>query len=116
MEYTLEIEDAPDPEDERFVHERLSEYNRAHVGSENHQRLVIFLRDADGSIVAGLLGDTYWGWLSVGILWVHERLRGRGYGQRLLKAAEEEALRRGCHHAHLDTMDFQALPFYVKQE
>ena len=27
--------------------------------------------------------------------------------------AENEAIRRGCKHAHLDTMDWQALDFYL---
>jgi len=46
---------------------------------------------------------------------VDERLRGRGYGRELLAAAEQEAVRHGCRAAHLDTMSFQALPFYLKQ-
>ena len=68
-----------------------------------------------GRIVAGLVGGTYWGWLYTEILWVTESLRGQGYGQSLLAAAEAEAVRRGCRSAHLDTMDFQALRFYEKQ-
>ncbi len=48
------------------------------------------------------------------ILWVQEDLCDQGYGRILLLAAEEEAVRRGCRHAHVDTMSFQALPFYLK--
>ncbi len=33
----------------------------------------------------------------------------------MLRAAEQEAVKRSCLHAHLDTFDFQALPFYQKQ-
>jgi GNAT superfamily N-acetyltransferase len=74
----------------------------------------IFIRNPGGQILGGLLGDTYWGWLYVSILWIDERLRGQGYGEKLLAAAEQEAIRRGCSHAHLDTMSFQAQPFYEK--
>jgi GNAT superfamily N-acetyltransferase len=63
-------------------------------------------------IVGGLTGATVWGWLEVKLLWVSEHHRGRGYGTRLLRTAEDEARRRGCHHAVLDTVDFQARGFY----
>ena len=78
--------------------------------------LALFLHDERGAVVAGLTGATYWGWLYVGRLWVEERLRGQGYGSRLLAEAEGEALRRGCHHAYLDTEDFNALSFYQKRD
>ncbi len=60
------------------------------------------------------IGASYWGWLVIEILWVAEALRGQGYGSRLLAAAEKEALQRGCRHAHLDTMSFQAPNFYLQ--
>jgi GNAT superfamily N-acetyltransferase len=113
--YTLTLEEAPDALDVHFVRERLDAYNFGIVGDDEHRPLTVFVRDADGEIVGGLLGGTYWGWLHVDILWVKDSLRGRGYGRALLAAAEQEAIRRGCRHAHLDTMSFQALAFYQRQ-
>jgi GNAT superfamily N-acetyltransferase len=98
-----------------FLNDRLREYNLNFVADDNYQPLAVFLRDANGEIVGGLHGNTYWGWLYVAIFWMHPDVCGQGYGKKLLRAAEEEGLRRGCHHAHLDTMDFQALPFYEQQ-
>jgi GNAT superfamily N-acetyltransferase len=113
--YTIQLQEKLDQKDGDFVFNALAEYNNRQVGyGDNHQRLGIFIRDAEQKIVGGLLGDVYWGWLYIGILWIDEHLRGQGYGQQLLDLAEAEAVRRGCHSVHLDTMSFQARPFYEK--
>ena len=72
----------------------------------------MFVRRPDGNVVGGLVGATVWGWLLVKELWVAEGHRGNGYGRALVQAAEMEAQKRGCHHAMLDTFDFQARDFY----
>ncbi|WP_236140497.1 GNAT family N-acetyltransferase [Nostoc sp. CMAA1605] len=74
--------------------------------------LGVFMRDAQGEIVGGLVGKTHWGWLFVSHLWVAESLRGQGYGKQLLLKAEQAAKQRSCSHAYLDTFSFQALGFY----
>jgi GNAT superfamily N-acetyltransferase len=113
--YTMTVEETPDPGDARFVFERLLEFNRSRTGvNDGHRRLAILLRNESRGIVGGLLGGTFWGWLHVDILWIAESLRRQGYGHTVLTAAEEEAIARGCHHALLDTMSFQARPFYEK--
>ncbi len=109
------LEAAPDPADVRLVQESLREYNLQYAPDDHHQPLAVFLRDAGNAIVGGLLGGTYWGWLHVDILWIREDLRFAGHGQSLLQMAEQEAVRRGCRHAYLETHSFQALPFYEKQ-
>jgi ribosomal protein S18 acetylase RimI-like enzyme len=108
------LEDTPHPCDVQFLNERLREYNLLHAADDNHRLLTVLLRDPEGEIVAGLLGGTFWGWLHIDVLWVRDDLRRGGYGQALLRMAEEEAIRRGCHHAHVETHSFQALPFYRK--
>jgi len=112
--YSILPEENPSEADIRTIREGLRAFNRLHAPDDAHRELVLFLRGPDGSLAGGLLGDTYWGWLHVGILWLEERVRRQGYGSRLLAAAEEEARRRGCRHAHVDTMSFQSLPFYEK--
>ena len=108
---TFDMPEQSDPADVAFVHNSLRDYNNQ-FSPHGHRPLNIFLRDAGGAIVAGLLGDTYYGWLSVNILWVDERRRGQGLGGRLLDMAEGEARQRGCSHVQLDTFTFQARPFY----
>jgi GNAT superfamily N-acetyltransferase len=113
--HTVTLETSPHPADYEVVARGLHEYNHQQAGDQHHLPLAIFIRDQAGAVIAGLLGDTYWGWLAINLLWVHDAWRGRGYGRMLLRTAEEEALRRGCANAHLDTLDFQALDFYLKE-
>jgi GNAT superfamily N-acetyltransferase len=109
-----QLANAADPEDIETVKHGLIEYNSQHAGDDDYTPLHIFLRDADNQVVGGLLGVTYWGWLNIAIVWIDDAYRGRGYGKTLIELAEQEAVRRGCKHAHLDTMSFQALAFYEK--
>jgi GNAT superfamily N-acetyltransferase len=113
-ELRFSLENDPREEDVQRVVDGLVEYNLSHYPHRDYQPLAVFLRDAAGEVVGGACGGTYWGWLFVKYLWVAEEHRGRGYGRRLLEAAEAEAARRGCHRCHLDTLEFQALPFYRK--
>jgi GNAT superfamily N-acetyltransferase len=112
--YHVALSDQHGQDDEDIVSEGLYAFNRIQLGFEDYIPLNLYLRDEHGNIKGGLLGATYWGWCAINVLWLHDELRGKGYGTRLIQIAEEEAIRRGCHGAHLDTMSFQALPFYQK--
>ncbi|MCZ8520696.1 MULTISPECIES: GNAT family N-acetyltransferase [Paenibacillus] len=79
-----------------------------------NERLDLVLKEEDGKLAGGLLGRTYRFAVYIEILWVDEKYRGQGLGARLMKAAEEEAVRRGCRLMHLDTFSFQAPDFYRK--
>lgn len=111
-QYHLEITDSPETNALRAIREGLDAYNATQGVPVDWQPLYLFLRDDQGNTIGGLIGGTYWGWLDIRLLWVADTLRGQGYGSRLMMEAEQEALKRCCHHAYLDTMDFQALEFY----
>lgn len=108
---TIDIEpaanEAIDP-----VHAGLIEYNRRALGNERYVQLRLIARDADGQVAGGLLGDLYFNWLYIAILWVRDDQRGRGVGSRLMALAEEYAAAQGRTNVHVDTFDFQAPDFY----
>lgn len=110
--YKMVVEPAPNPEEIDIVRQGLVTYNYSHTQDKSYQPLVIFIRDATEAVVGGLLGDIYWGWLAINILWLAEPVREQGWGTQLLKTAESIAIEPGCHSAHLDTMSFQARAFY----
>jgi len=108
----LRVENDPRREDVALLDARLYEFNAAASGVDDGRSLAIFVREADGTIAAGLHGWTWGGTGFVQAIWVRENLRGHGLGSRLLVAAETEAVRRGCHQMHLDTHSYQAPAFY----
>ena len=113
-EYLIILEESPSVGDiDELVH-NLVQYNDTRAEKENWQKLVIFLRKPEGKILGGLNGYTHWNWLAIDQIWITEELRNQGWGRKLMECAEKEALKRGCQHAHVDTFDFQALPFYEK--
>ena len=105
---------SPSENEIKYIRQSLDQFNFERVGEDGHTPLNIVEYDADGQIVGGILGGTYWGWMYVDILWVDENHRRKGIGSKLLQKAESEAIRRGCHHVHLDTMSWQAPEFYQK--
>ena len=97
-----------------YVREGLMKFNTDRVGEDGHTPLNYVEYDANGNVIGGIIGGTYWGWMYIDILWVDDSYRGKGVGSRLLLEAEKEAIRRGCHHVHVDTMSWQAPEFYKK--
>jgi GNAT superfamily N-acetyltransferase len=55
---------------------------------------------------------TVWDWLQIGVLWIPEEMRGRGYGSTLLERVEQLGREHGCRYARLHTFDFEAREFY----
>jgi GNAT superfamily N-acetyltransferase len=89
-------------------------FNEGKTGRNDYRPLIVAIDDAEGRVIGGLWGRTVYDWLFVELLFVPDALRGRGVGSELMKRAEDEALRRGCHSAWLDTFEFQARAFYER--
>ena len=109
----IELTDSPDDRDEAFVIAQTRAYNAAFT-VEDVRSLCVFIKDGEQRVIAGLTAKTYWEYLEIQFLWVHEHHREAGLGSELMVAAEAEAARRGCKHAFLDTLSFQAFEFYKK--
>jgi GNAT superfamily N-acetyltransferase len=113
---TFDLTDEPGAEAEAVIRDGLGAYNFAKAGYRDQRPLAILVRDpATGEVVGGLLGRTSMGLLYIDRFFLPERLRKQGLGSRILRAAEEEGVRRGCSRATLSTLSFQAPGFYRRQ-
>jgi ribosomal protein S18 acetylase RimI-like enzyme len=108
------IETNPAPQDLEFLTDQIDQYNMAQTGRHDFQWLTLFVYDEAGRVVAGINAYTWADTCRVQSLWVQAELRHQGYGSSLLRAAEEEAQRRGCQVIVLETHSFQAPDFYQR--
>ncbi|MFI6261915.1 GNAT family N-acetyltransferase [Micromonospora sp. NPDC051006] len=90
----------------------LTAFNNAATGADDEAGLSVRVTDADGELVAGLTGWTWGGRAGINTVWVRAERRHEGWGGRLLRAAEEEARRRGCTEISVSSFSFQAPAFY----
>ncbi|PLK71017.1 N-acetyltransferase [Rhizobium sp. TH135] len=71
--------------------------------------------DADGKMLGGLIGAHLQRWFFVKLLAVSPEARGGGIGAQLLARAEAMAREDGLVGIYLDTFEFQAPRFYLRE-
>jgi GNAT superfamily N-acetyltransferase len=97
-----------------FVQTIVNNHNVAITGQAEWYPVAFFLKDENGEVLGGLLGDIWAAWLHIRTLAVAVPVRGQGFGRELMKRAETYAVERGCTDAFLDTFSFEARAFYEK--
>ncbi len=79
-------------------------------------RLDFSAKNNEGEFLGGIQTKRVnWGVLEIELLFVFEKHRHLGIASQLLHHVERIARDHQCHIAHLDTFDFQAKDFYLKQ-
>jgi GNAT superfamily N-acetyltransferase len=111
----LVVTDVHDEAARATILEGLAKANRAHVREPGLRRLDVLVKQPwTGKVVGGLFGRTAWDWLRIELLYIPPDLRGGGWGQRIISAAEEEAVRRNCRACWAAPFSFQAVSFYER--
>lgn len=95
-----------------FLVDKIAEFNWQRWEVSERLPLAVKLENEHGDVVAGCYGRTFGNWLMIDTLWVSDDMRGQGIGDKLLNTMEEKARQRGCNRCLLDTLNFQAKPFY----
>lgn len=113
MDYEITFSEDPADEDLQAIQKGYDTFTEAQIGEEGRREIAFFIRDDSGSVVGGVKGIySNYGWLWIGLLYVSEELRGKGYGAQLMTRIEDEAKKNGCTNAYLNSFSFQAVGFY----
>lgn len=104
----------PGPEVIEFFDKKIDEFNWLHWEVDNRLPLAVQIKNEQGDITAGAAARSFGDWLLLDNLWVSEELRGQHVGTRILKEIELMGQQRGCVKCLLTTLNFQAMPFYLK--
>jgi GNAT superfamily N-acetyltransferase len=101
----------------KIIVDSLNTYNLNKVSAvaDIWTRLEFVIKDDNGIEIGGILaGIGYWNGLEIKILWVEETHRKKGIGRLLLEHTENIAKQQGAYISMVDTFDFQAEEFYLK--
>ena len=71
--------------------------------------------DGEGRLLGAQVGSAVQGWFQVKLLAVSAHARNLGVGAKLLSRAEDMARAKGFVGLYLDTFDFQAPRFYLRE-
>lgn len=94
--------------------QKIAEFNAQYWDANKRQALGLKQLNANGEVVAMLAGRTFGNWFYLESFWLQQNQRGKGLGSAMLAKAEAIAKSRGCRFVLLDTLEFQAKPFYQR--
>ncbi|MCJ8275105.1 MAG: GNAT family N-acetyltransferase [Psychrosphaera sp.] len=111
---TIEVVENPDQSLLDFFTNKIAEYNWQNWEVSERKPLAVQMKNEQGEVIAGATARSFGDWLLLDYLWVSEELRGQNIGSKLLSQIEATGKSRGCVKCLLDTLDFQAKPFYER--
>lgn len=112
--YEFILHDSIDPKLEQLLFDGINTQADLLRKMQPIQPFSVELRSHDREIIGGATGVSLFGNLYVDMLWIAQHLRGKGWGTQVMRQAETIGRDRGCSFATVNTMDWQALPFYQK--
>lgn len=92
-------------------------FGRHAVAETGHNELpdpIAFIAKENDQFVGALVAQMFWGALHIKYVYIEDAFRSKGVGSQLLEAALAYAKEQKCPFAFVETMSFQAMPFYKK--
>src|ERR1700753_1157627 len=95
----------------KAVLDGLIAYNTEKMGKQKYRRFAVSLREGRKT-VGGIVGEVWTTVLFIQFFWIEQKLRGKDFGTKLIKAIEDEAQPFGPTHPSVQPTRFQAPGFY----
>ena len=111
MNFTMD--DSPSEDVINEIRTGLTQYNAPFLDNIPHSKIAYYATE-DNKKIGGVIAEIWGNWLLIKFLWVDSEFRANKLGSQLLKGLEEYAQLKGCHSSLVDTLSFQARPFYEK--
>ena len=112
MANTFAYSASPTPADLATVDAGIDRFNQSEPKLLKVKSLAVFARDSTSAVIGGAVGRSWGQCCELLQLWTAEGARGQGIGTELMNLFEIEAAYRDCAMIYLDTLSFQARPFY----
>ncbi|MGF1867486.1 GNAT family N-acetyltransferase [Enterovibrio norvegicus] len=104
----------PNADDIMDVRRGLIAFNDPFVEDAQDIDVGVYAVDDAGKRVGGIVSKIWGNWMYIRFLWVDPVSSEKGIGTQLMQQMEAYAIEQGCHSAWVDTLSFQAKPFYEK--
>lgn len=102
------------PKDKEVLVEGLLSHHARKGHPRKSELFSIFLKDQHDRVLGGVVVSFLWNGMEIQSLWIDESVRKKGWGRKLIEAAETEAIKKGCTFAYTNTFSWQAPEFYSK--
>ncbi|MBS1495534.1 MAG: GNAT family N-acetyltransferase [Bacteroidetes bacterium] len=90
----------------------LYEHNSNTINRHDGALFALNIKNKSQEMIAGIAGWTWASACEITHLWVSKAERNKGFGKKLLQAAEDIAIKNGCVKIIIKSYSFQAPSFY----
>jgi ribosomal protein S18 acetylase RimI-like enzyme len=123
LKYPITFIENPTEQDHHVIFKGINEFATSQGLNATAGSCFFAVYDENKTMVAALHGFDNFGPVEIGGLWVHEALRGQGYGRALVQKTEEWGRQNGCKFATVFTLKewpvcawYQKLGFKIEFE
>jgi len=103
----IELIKSPTPEHIGFLGTKLDNELENLWNHKAIEHIGFFIKNDNGNLIGGCNGFIFCSCIYTDQLWIHESIRGKGMGRKLMESMHDYGRKHNCRIATLQTMNFQ---------